>query len=229
MELNQQPQSTPQKKLPTWLTTVTPFSKTLAMILFILLPFLGFYLGMKYQQQVTIPSSTVSEVQKVPSLTPTPRSTLQVSSASAGWLTFTSPRGDYSINFPSNWTYSGPVAPIDNTDIYINMPLKQGYNEGGPYVWISKVTNKNNADFLTFITGGNQNIEKNVKITDNKIGIYNVKEVTGLPSKMASINVYFPLENNNYIDVAFTPYAIGVNNQAFSTFQNILSSFKLLK
>ncbi len=40
-----------KKTLPKWATTVTPFSKYLALILFILLPFIGFYLGMQYQQQ----------------------------------------------------------------------------------------------------------------------------------------------------------------------------------
>lgn len=37
-------------KLSKKLTTVTPFSKYLAMVLFIILPFVGFYLGIKYQE-----------------------------------------------------------------------------------------------------------------------------------------------------------------------------------
>ncbi len=36
------------RKLPKSLTTVTTLSKTIAMILFITLPFLGFYLGFQY-------------------------------------------------------------------------------------------------------------------------------------------------------------------------------------
>ncbi|HET9947236.1 MAG TPA: hypothetical protein VFQ63_04205 [Patescibacteria group bacterium] len=36
------------------LTTVTTLSKTLALILFIGLPFLAFYLGMQYQKGITI-------------------------------------------------------------------------------------------------------------------------------------------------------------------------------
>lgn len=36
-------------KLPKYFTTVTPFSKALAMILFIALPFVGFWFGVKYQ------------------------------------------------------------------------------------------------------------------------------------------------------------------------------------
>lgn len=37
-------------KLPVWATTVTPLSKTIALLMFILLPIAGFYYGMYYQQ-----------------------------------------------------------------------------------------------------------------------------------------------------------------------------------
>lgn len=40
-------------KLPTSMTTVTRLSKIIAMVLFITLPFIGFYLGMLYQKMVT--------------------------------------------------------------------------------------------------------------------------------------------------------------------------------
>ncbi len=39
-------------KLPKSLTTVTPLSKAVAMVLFIALPFIGFYLGMQYQKSI---------------------------------------------------------------------------------------------------------------------------------------------------------------------------------
>ena len=41
------------------LTTVTPLSKLLAMILFILLPFLGFYLGIQYRELIYSANKTV--------------------------------------------------------------------------------------------------------------------------------------------------------------------------
>lgn len=41
---------------------VTWYSKTLAMILFIALPFAGFYLGMKYQEGINPPITTVVEL-----------------------------------------------------------------------------------------------------------------------------------------------------------------------
>jgi hypothetical protein len=37
------------KKISKQFTTVTPFSKLVALILFIALPFIGFVLGMKFQ------------------------------------------------------------------------------------------------------------------------------------------------------------------------------------
>jgi general stress protein CsbA len=47
-----------------YLFTVTTFSKLLAMALFIVLPFAGFYLGMKYQEKVSVGIPVVSEVKK---------------------------------------------------------------------------------------------------------------------------------------------------------------------
>lgn len=41
-------------KLPKWLTTVTPFSKTLALIIFITFPIFGFYLGRFYEQRLSV-------------------------------------------------------------------------------------------------------------------------------------------------------------------------------
>lgn len=48
--------------LPKWATTVTPFSKYLAMVLFILLPFIGFYLSIRYQQQIGQSGQAVTTV-----------------------------------------------------------------------------------------------------------------------------------------------------------------------
>ncbi len=46
-------------KLPKYLVTVTPLSKLVALILFILLPILGFFLGMYYQQKIYTEVSAV--------------------------------------------------------------------------------------------------------------------------------------------------------------------------
>lgn len=58
-------------KLPLSFTKVTPLSKTFAMVLFVLLPFIGFFFGVKYQQLATdTPQFTPNQT-----YTPTPNQT----------------------------------------------------------------------------------------------------------------------------------------------------------
>lgn len=91
--------------LPKSLTTVTPLSKTLAMILFIALPFLGFLLGMQYQevidfqnQQVTAPVTL--KPHPAPSTIAQPsRST--ASAETANWKTYKN--SEYSFKYPANF------------------------------------------------------------------------------------------------------------------------------
>lgn len=87
-----------QKRLPSWLTTVTLFSKLLAMTLFIALPFLGFYLGMRYQEKITVNIPVVSENQKT--VVPTPQSTIKPIS---GWITHKELNYNFSFQYPSDW------------------------------------------------------------------------------------------------------------------------------
>jgi hypothetical protein len=233
-----------------YLFTVTTFSKLLAMILFIVLPFVGFYLGMQYQNKLTT-GPTPQEVQNAlsnsgskgfPSPTQTPAIThsakftplatsLYKPDDYLGWLTYTSPQGDYSLKYPSEWKPTGPVgsAGYDKTNVYISKPPQPGFSEFSPYVWVIKVTNKNNSDFKTFITENFPDIKKYVEVADSQIGQYKVKEVAGLPSQMGSISVYFPIDNNSFINVSFTPYSVGDSNADLRIFEQILASFKLLQ
>lgn len=48
-------------KITQFCTTVTPFSKSLAAILFILSPFAGFYLGWQYQKELAVPDIKIIE------------------------------------------------------------------------------------------------------------------------------------------------------------------------
>jgi hypothetical protein len=51
-----------KKKLPTWATTVTPFSKLLALSMLVVFPVLGFYYGMYYQKQMDVVKLPKKEV-----------------------------------------------------------------------------------------------------------------------------------------------------------------------
>ena len=76
--------------------TVTTFSKLVALSMFIIFPFIGFYLGMKYQQRITAPVPVVLEAQGVAIPTPTPSTT-------ASWKTYINKQYNFSIDYPNDW------------------------------------------------------------------------------------------------------------------------------
>ena len=73
--------------------TVTTFSKLVALSLFIILPFAGFYLGMKYQKRINVATPVALEVKKL--VTPTP-----VRLDITTWKTYTSNNHNFSFQFP---------------------------------------------------------------------------------------------------------------------------------
>jgi hypothetical protein len=119
-----------KQKLPKSLTTVTTFSKILAMALFIALPFLGFYLGMKYQEGLLVKTdlnnsttttksssractmeaklcsdgSYVSRTGPNCEFSPCPNATLSpTQDETANWKTYTNSDMKFSIKYPSDW------------------------------------------------------------------------------------------------------------------------------
>lgn len=82
-------------KLPKSLTTITPFSKTLAMILFILLPFIGFYLGIQY-------SYLLNQVNKTTELTIEKNSSSESPDKNMNWKTYVNSESNWQINYPND-------------------------------------------------------------------------------------------------------------------------------
>lgn len=106
-------------ELPKSLTTVTPISKYLALVLFILLPFVGFYAGMKYQKSIT-PNMAL-------------KSNLKLQPRNLGNATRAVPTSIPILNFPST-IISTPFTPItkpsDTSDYLITLPSLWKYNHG---------------------------------------------------------------------------------------------------
>lgn len=89
-------------KLPQLFTTVTPLSKIMAILLFTLLPFLGFYLGIKYANLNCL-SGKVVYIK-----TPTLISTVIDDSE---WKSFTNPELGYSFKYPTQMSVFGDGMP----------------------------------------------------------------------------------------------------------------------
>lgn len=101
----------PQTPKPNPFTTVTPLSKALALILFIALPFLGFYLGMLYHGLLSpVSQPTISNVpSRVTSQTQFPFSNLNnqatpaASSELANWKMYTNAKYGFSFMYPPDY------------------------------------------------------------------------------------------------------------------------------
>lgn len=86
--------------LPKELTTVTKTSKTLAYIVFLTLPFIGFFLGIKYQQTLDLANQQTTEpviIKRTP--TPTPSQIIDTSN----WKTYTSKSYEFSFQYPPDY------------------------------------------------------------------------------------------------------------------------------
>src|SRR5205823_342291 len=90
-------------------TTVTPLSKALAMILFILFPFAGFYLGMKFQQKMS--PQGIYYVSKQTTNSPNPSRIPIVDQNQrvdmSSWKSFVNSTYGYTFQYPSDWQLLG--------------------------------------------------------------------------------------------------------------------------
>lgn len=88
-------------QLPKSFTTVTPVSKAIAILLFISLPFIGFYLGINYQKSITIYPTTIAPIQKYPKVTIIPTIVLTPSDTTAEPTKLISKQLNYFL--PKSW------------------------------------------------------------------------------------------------------------------------------
>jgi len=93
------------------LTTVTPLSKALAMILFVALPFFGFYAGTQYQELIGFQNEQVANTNPsainhpAPANNPTTANEYQNKSIdTANWKTYSNKEIGFSVEYPPDWT-----------------------------------------------------------------------------------------------------------------------------
>lgn len=144
-EQNTVPQKT--HKFPKWLVTVTPLSKYLAMILFIVFPIVGFYLGTIYQaeQKQTAPI-TVSKEESIV-LNKCSKYGIDKNKNNL-YDSYTVKKGDTLLSVAENQLHdvsrAGDIASI-NQDAYPGLSIKNPFIEVGyrlylPPAFLKKIT-----------------------------------------------------------------------------------------
>lgn len=125
--------------LPQSLTTVTTFSKLLALFLFILFPFVGFYLGFKYSSLL----SQTDQTQQV-AAQPTP-----TTDPTANWKTYTNTGYGLSFKYPPDWEVKDPKKTTD-FETGIGLIPKNKDNALGTPLYIIKYDNPNKLDLKSW-------------------------------------------------------------------------------
>lgn len=91
--------------LPKELTTVTKLSKYLAMVVFIALPFVGFFLGVRYQEMMDLSKRQQEEsnlaIPRAPTPTPIAIPTVDPS-ITANWKTYNDNKDGFSVKYDSS-------------------------------------------------------------------------------------------------------------------------------
>jgi hypothetical protein len=104
-------------KFPKELTTITKLSKYLAMVVFIALPFVGFFLGVRYQEMSDLAKRQEMEanlsILRIP--TPTPDETIS-------WKTCQSKRAPFLFKYPSDWPFA--IASDQDLKIFQNQYIE---------------------------------------------------------------------------------------------------------
>ena len=94
-------------KLPKSLTTVTPFSKTLALVMFIIFPLAGFYIGMQYQKALDVYQS----YSLINTGSAKDETTITVDMSSIGKVQYAHVGNTVIVSLPTNFTWGIDISP----------------------------------------------------------------------------------------------------------------------
>ena len=195
-------------KLPKELITVTPLSKVLASILFIALPFIGFSLGMQYQQTLNqVKQSQITTNARINLPTPTPDPT-------ANWKTYTGVNIKISFKVPVGW-----LVQERDGDIYDGKKINTTINIYDP-------KNKMSLSIVENFRGSPGGVNQ-VRVNDIEIGGVKTKkyysaEDTGVDTEPIQFQIPLDTNGKEYFIVADIR-----DNEADKIFDQILSTFKL--
>ncbi len=199
-------------------SSTSSLSKIAVVILLIILPVLGFYLGMKYQEEISLktgrktPQSTprISVIPPSPTLIPTTAySPSTPNPETLNWIPYKDSRYSYSFKYPPVWFLAGPQNLDGAQYVYVRFPNVGAPLEGAE-AWITFET-KPNTQNLSLEQWVAQNM-KGQNITSSlpiKIGDVNViKRIESSPSESEGARnlVIYAVNNKSLYHFVFLNY-----------------------
>jgi hypothetical protein len=218
------------------------YVKYFAMFLFILLPFVGFYLGMKYQENTTVNNPITSAVQETAVSSPIPNP-IDISN----WNAYSGT--NFTFSYPNNW-YKYPVireGPNGGFEIqaFANYPYDEGsissrsinrFKDDYIQLQVDSNTNKDTYDFLQSIPPGADEIFHGVSFTRDVNVIHNGNTFILASTNTMSQDVYtlglgyqiyaFLKVNQNIYTISLYAKSQQTLDENKLAFEQVLSTFK---
>lgn len=174
--------------MPKELTTVTPLSKYLAMFLFIVLPFIGFSLGIRYQQVIDYYQEELTK--PIPSIKYKTSTTDQT----ANWKTYANDKYKFQIGYPNNWNL------VSSDDDYPIIRIENKSSSLAFYPYSNPDAGKINVNIVKneTISVGQEAIVFNYYISTvtKQISAYsNLRATTSIGKSFKTVNFYLNEEN----------------------------------
>lgn len=218
-------------QLPKSFTTVTTFSKVIALTLFVLLPFIGFYLGFKYNQSVfvcnpvnkmivSIPRSTIIPTPYEPTSSPTISST-----KSNDLKTYISNRFKFKFSYPSflvvDTRYENSYPDLGGINLMskgnMSAAIRGTGTADGNYIGFWAHSNPKELPLLEWMKENNSNSNYN----DQELTKINVGEEIGYKYTVEGMGGVF-----QQITVSHGDYIFTISTTGYEDYLNqILSSF----
>ena len=207
---------------------MTTLSKILAGTLFILFPFIGFYLGMKYQMFLSPKVVEPTAVTNTPTSTKTPTTSPD---PTADWKTYTNNTTGISFKYPQSWYLHSDGE--EGFSIFSTNPEMGGNLAGISMRMKTYSTNFNDSTFMKkleqeYLSFGHGNVEENRKAL-RIVLIAGIKAYSG-DSDAAPENLwdhyYFFYHNNKIYDITATEDIGFPERKESELFNQILSTFK---
>lgn len=144
------------------LTTVTPLSKTIALIMFIILPIIAFLFGMKYQSLINYSQQKiVQQIQQVPTSIPSIISTPEI-------IVYKKLLFNPQENFVSGKPYPQILRNLNENNLYnlycTSQYLSNDHTTGNIYVSSKNYQQQlKDTEMVAFLTQKNLELKKNIK------------------------------------------------------------------
>jgi len=179
--------------IPKELTTITKTSRYLALLLFILLPILAFFIGKNYQSnldataqlniQQTYQSIKTIKLLTQPSISASPAQSQDIP---ADWKTYTYQREGFSFHYPANWVFCKKSGPAEIFTLCGPNNFELGLYDYGPLsgsvadtVHYQEIVLIPNLKSLSLVQSGYGLNSNTIGLTDEKFSL-NTKMSNGL-------------------------------------------------